>query len=73
MKTLEGNSSILQFWRYANGERKSKYQSAFLIYRFILKGLVPDYLMFLGHYKHFQIKNIRSLILSAFVGHISNS
>ena len=73
MNKFDENSSSLQFWRYANGDMKSKYQSAFLIYRFILKALLPDYLMYLGHYKQFQIKNIKSLILFAFVGHISNS
>ena len=35
MDKFVGNSSSLQFWRYANGERKSKYQSAFLIYLII--------------------------------------
>ena len=73
MNKFEGNSSNLQFCRYANGERKSKYQSAFLIYRFILKGLLPDHMMYLGHYMQVQIKILRSLILSASVGRISNS
>jgi hypothetical protein len=35
--------------------------------------LLPDHMMYLGHYMQVQIKILRSLILSASVGRISNS
>ena len=57
MQMARGNQNTSQLFSFINSYSRA----------------CQDHMMYLGHYKQVQIKILRSLILSAFVGHIPNS